>query len=44
MKIGSEAMRANAEQARKMAGEMADHARRAYDSTTAASGGPEREA
>ena len=37
MKLGSEAMRANAEQARLMAQDMVDHARRAYESSTAAS-------
>jgi hypothetical protein len=34
MKIGSEAMRANAEQARSMAQDMVDHARRAYENAT----------
>lgn len=37
MKIGSEAMRANAEQARKMAQDMLDQARHAYESASAAS-------
>ncbi len=36
MKLGSEAMRANGEQARAMAKDMVDHARRAYETTSAA--------
>ena len=38
MRIGAEAMRANADQARSMAQAMADHARHAYETTSAASG------
>jgi methyl-accepting chemotaxis protein len=39
MRIGSEAMRANADQTRKMAQSMIDEAQRAYDTTNAASRG-----
>ncbi|MGH7714614.1 MAG: hypothetical protein ACREML_01335 [Vulcanimicrobiaceae bacterium] len=38
MKVGSEAMRANADQARAMAKDMVEQARRTYESTSAASG------
>lgn len=38
MRLGAEALRANAEQARTMTQAMADHARRAYETTSAASG------
>ncbi|MGH7661041.1 MAG: hypothetical protein ACRENA_09045 [Vulcanimicrobiaceae bacterium] len=37
LRIGSEAMRANAEQTRRMAQSMVDEAQRAYDTTSAAS-------